>query len=100
MKITYTKETTIALFDDNDLPKGIDYKNLFDTVENSRHYINCVDFYYNENGTVCFFKIVDEIEFLETVKLDFRKRTLKLLEAFLNQRQFKDCSIIFYNYRG
>ena len=100
MKKTFTRETTIALFNEADLPIGLNYKNLFDTVESSINYTGCVDFYYNEDGTICFFKIFDKAEFLIIAKLDFIKKTFNLLDKFLNQTEFKDYGIIFYNYRA
>ena len=99
MKKTYIKETTIALFSNDDLPKGLDYKLIFDEIESNRDYAYSVDFYYHEDGTVCFLKIVDTKAFLETIKLDFKTKTYKLLKVFLAQKSFAKSNIVFYNYR-
>lgn len=98
MKTTYTKETTITLH--NYLPNGLNYNSIFNEVVNTNHYINSVDFYYDENGVVSFFKIFDTEEFLKIAKLDFTTKTYKLLKVFLTQKAFKKSSIIFYNYEA
>lgn len=98
MRKTFTKETTITLY--NELPNGLNYNLIFNEIIRTGHYVDSVDFYYDENGTVSFFKIFDTSQFLEIIKLDFTTKTYKSLKAFLTQKAFQKSSIIFYNYEA